>query len=127
MVHCRKLPLLALFLAAVYSGSAITQPTSPVTRRTPQFENESVRVWRTTIAPRQPLTMHRHESGRVIVALTGGTLRILKESGESRTVTWEKGNAYWLPADPPGEKHGDVNVGREPIEVVVVELVPRNP
>jgi len=42
----RKLALSALFLAAVHPGSAITQPASPVTGRTPQFENESVRVWR---------------------------------------------------------------------------------
>ncbi|HLQ23288.1 MAG TPA: hypothetical protein VK132_08770 [Gemmatimonadales bacterium] len=125
----KKLPLLVLapFLAAVHSGSAITQPASPVTRRTPQFENESVRVWRSSIAPHQPLTMHRHENGRVLVALTGGTVKIVKESGESRTVAWESGRAYWLPADPPGERHADLNEGREPIEVMVVELKPPAP
>jgi quercetin dioxygenase-like cupin family protein len=125
----RKLPLLALalLLAPVHPGSAITQPPSPVTRRTPQFENDSVRVWRSSIAPQQPLTMHRHESGRVLVALTGGTVKIVKESGESRTVTWESGKAYWLPADPPGERHADLNDGREPIEVMVVELKPPAP
>jgi hypothetical protein len=42
-------------------------------------------------------------------------------------VTWERGHAYWLPADPPGEKHGDLNEGTEPIEVMVVELKPRTP
>jgi len=97
------------------------------TRRVPQFENESVRVWKSLIAPGQPLSLHRHEHGRVIVALRGGTLRIVKESGESRAVTWETGSAYWLPADPPGERHGDVNEGGEPIEVMVVELAPRTP
>jgi quercetin dioxygenase-like cupin family protein len=107
--------------------SAASPPPPAATVRTPQFENDSVRVWKTSIAPGQPLTMHRHESGRVIVALTDGTLRIVKESGDSRTVTWEKGNAYWLAADPPGEKHGDLNEGREPIEVMVVELKPRTP
>ena len=112
-------------LAWTVSGSATPQPQATV--RTPQFENDSVRVWKTSIATGQPLTMHRHENGRVIVALTDGTLRIVKESGESRTVTWERGNAYWLPADPPGEKHGDVNDGRDPIEVMVVELKPRTP
>jgi quercetin dioxygenase-like cupin family protein len=95
------------------------------TVRTPQLENDAVRVWKTSIAPGQPLTMHRHENGRVIVALTDGTLRIVKEAGDSRTVTWEKGKAYWLAADPPGEKHGDLNEGEEPIEVMVVELKPR--
>ena len=68
--------------------------------------------------------MHRHENGRVLVALTGGTVKIVKESGESRTVTWESGKAYWLPADPPDERHADLNEGREPIEVMVVELKP---
>ena len=108
------------------AASSSTQP-SAVTRRTPQFANESVRVWKSVIAPGQPLSLHRHESGRVIVALKGGTLRIVKESGDSRTVTWETGKAYWLPADPPFEKHGDLNEGREPIEVMVVELVSRTP
>jgi quercetin dioxygenase-like cupin family protein len=121
----RKIPWLVV-LALGYTSAASTQPPKS-TVRTPQFENDSVRVWKTSIATGQPLTMHRHESGRVIVALTDGTLRIVNESGASRTVTWEKGNAYWLPADPPGEKHGDVNEGKEPIEVMVVELKPRPP
>jgi quercetin dioxygenase-like cupin family protein len=113
-------------LAVGLAASSSSQPTT-VTRRTPQFENESVRVWKSTIAPGQPLSLHRHESGRVIVALTGGTLEIVKESGEARSVTWETGKAYWLPADPPGERHGDRNPGPQPIEVMVVELVPRTP
>jgi len=114
-------------LALGLSGSAQTQPPPSPTRRVPQFENESVRVWKSVIAPGQPLSLHRHENGRVIVALAGGTLRIVKESGESRTVTWETGKAYWLTADPPGEKHGDLNEDKDPVEVMVVEMVPRNP
>jgi quercetin dioxygenase-like cupin family protein len=120
----RTLHLVVLALGVTTTASP-QPPTSTV--RTPQFENDSVRVWKTSIAPGQPLTLHRHESGRVIVALTDGTLRIVKESGESRTVTWEKGKAYWLAADPPGQKHGDLNQGQEPIEVMVVELKPRTP
>jgi len=120
----RTLHLVVLALGVTTTASP-QPPTSTV--RTPQFENDSVRVWKTSIAPGQPLTLHRHESGRVIVALTDGTLRIVKESGESRTVTWEKGKAYWLAADPPGQKHGDLNQGQEPIEVMVVELKPPAP
>jgi len=118
-------------LCPVVLALAVTTTASPqpprTTVRTPQFENESVRVWKTSIAPGQPLTLHRHENGRVIVALTDGTLKIVKESGESKTVTWEKGKAYWLSADPPGEKHGDLNEGKDPIEVMVVELKARTP
>jgi quercetin dioxygenase-like cupin family protein len=121
----RKVWGLGLMALGFTSVVGTELPRSTV--RTPQFENDSVRVWKTSIAPGQPLTMHRHESARVIVALTDGTLRIVKGSGESRTVTWARGNAYWLPADPPGERHGDVNEGKEPIEVMVVELVHATP
>ena len=98
-----------------------------MTRRVPQLENESVKVWKSVIVPGQPLSLHRHENGRVIVALKGGTLKIVKESGESRAVVWETGKAYWLSADPPGARHGDLNEGPEPIEVMVVELAPGKP
>jgi hypothetical protein len=108
----------------VYERDVRPRP-SAATQRIPQLENESVRVWKTIIEPRQPLTMHRHDAGRVIVALKGGTLKVVKASGESRAMTWETGKAYWLSADPPGETHGDVNEGDEPIEVMVIELKPR--
>ena len=92
------------------------------TARTPQFENEYVEVWKSVIVPNQPLSMHRHDNPRAIIALKGGTLRVVNEAGESHDMTWETGSAYWLEADPPGELHGDVNEGTEPIEVIVVQL-----
>lgn len=117
----RILPACSL-LALLAAPAPPEQPAT--TRRVPQLENESVRVWKSIIAPGQPLTMHRHEAGRVIVALRGGTLRIVSESGAAREVQWETGKAYWLSADPPGERHGDQNPGSEPIEVMVIELQP---
>ena len=92
------------------------------TRRIPQFENENVHVWKSIILPHQPLSLHRHERGRVIVALAGGTLQIVQESGDKRAVQWETGKAYWLAADPPGARHADLNETNTPIEVMVVEL-----
>ena len=97
-------------------------PQDRVTRRVPQFENEHVEVWKSIIQPNQPLSMHRHDNPRAIIALRGGTLRVVSEAGESRDLTWETGSAYWLDADPPGELHGDVNQGTEPVEVIVVQL-----
>jgi hypothetical protein len=114
------LSLVSIGLAA----SAVTQQAS-ATRRIPQLENDTVKVWKSIIAPDQPLSMHRHEAGRVIVALKGGTLKIVQKTGESKEVQWETGKAYWLDADPPGTTHGDVNPGKEPIEVIVVELKQR--
>ena len=97
-------------------------PDDQVTRRVPQFENEHVEVWKSIIQPNQPLSMHRHDNPRAIIALRGGTLRVVNEAGEFRDMTWETGAAYWLEADPPGELHGDVNQGTEPVEVIVVQL-----
>jgi len=93
-----------------------------VTHRVPMFENDEVKVWKTIIVPNSPLAMHRHEHGRTIVALKGGTLTILQDTGEKTNVVWETGKAYWLDADPPGDKkHADVNETTETIEVMVIE------
>ncbi len=125
--------LLALLLACTPSAeSPADEPAgaeaeaagepAPTTGRTPQFENEHVTVWKSVIVPNQPLAMHRHDNPRAIIALKGGTLTVVNDSDERHDMTWETGNAYWLEADPPGELHGDVNEGPEPVEVIVVQL-----
>jgi hypothetical protein len=47
------------------------------TQRVAQFENEDVKVWKSLVLPNQPLTMHRHDHPRVIIALKGGTMKIV--------------------------------------------------
>ena len=110
----RTLPLLAA------TAMFVSQPGT--TQRVPQFENDQVKVWRSTVIPNAPLALHRHEHPRVIIALTGGTMNIVTQGGGTETHQWETGKAYWLPANPPGELHTDVNAGEKPIEVMVVEL-----
>ena len=113
---------MAVILAASAAASAVQQTPAPSTRE-PQFENENVRVWKTIIMPNQPLTLHRHEFGRTIVTLKGGTLDIVDASGKTtKQVVWETGKAYWLDKDPAGQQHGDINRGKEPMEVIVVEM-----
>ena len=102
--------------------SADPSLTQQVTQRVPQFENEHVEVWKSIIMPNQPLSMHRHDNPRAIIALRGGTLTVTSDAGARKDMTWETGSAYWLEADPPGEMHGDVNEGTEPVEVIVVQL-----
>ena len=112
-------PFATLTLLLVACGPA---PQEQATGRTPQFDNEHVEVWKSVIVPTQPLEMHRHDNPRAIIALKGGTLTVVNEAGEGRAMTWETGSAYWLDADTPGELHGDVNEGDEPVEVIVVQL-----
>ena len=78
-------------------------------------------LWHSRILPL--LSLHRHDHGRTIVALKGGTLDVVDGSGATKEkMTWESGKAYWLGADAPNTQHGDLNKGTEPIEVIVVEL-----
>ena len=114
--------MLPSFLLGAGVRGAIQQ-TPATTRREPQFENEHLKVWKSIILPNQPLNVHRHDHGRALIALVGGKLDVVDEKGTHiTTYDWQSGKAYWLPADPPGKMHGDVNHGPDPIEVIVVEL-----
>ena len=114
---------IAAVLACMGQLGAQTPPAAQTgTRRIPQFENDHVRVWKSIIEPNQPLTQHRHEHGRTLIALAGGTMKIVQANGSSKAVVWETGKAYWLDADPPGQTHADVNEGPKAIEVIVVEM-----
>ena len=115
--------VIGLVFAAGVAVGALQQQAASGTRREPQFENDHVRVWKSIIMPNQPLTLHRHEHGRTIVALKGGTLDVVDANSKTlQTMKWESGKAYWLDVDPSGQQHGDLNRGKEPIEVIVVEL-----
>lgn len=118
--------IIGIALVTAFSAGAAAgafQQQGAQTRREPQFENDHVRVWKSIILPNQPLALHRHDHGRTIVALKGGTLDVVGAKGETlKKMTWESGKAYWLGPDPAGEQHGDMNRGTEPIDVIVVEM-----
>jgi beta-alanine degradation protein BauB len=116
-----KSKLLLLAASACIVGVTVAQTMSG-TGREPQFENTDVKVWKSLVLPNDPLPLHRHEHPRVIIALAGGTMKILEESGQSEIHQWQTGKAYWLPANAPGTRHQDLNIGDKPIEVIVVEL-----
>ena len=72
--------------------------------------------------PNAPLAMHTHQHPRIIIALSGGTVKVVNEDGTSETHQWETGKAYWLSAEEGKKRHTDANQGTQPIEVMVVEL-----
>lgn len=115
---------IAFVLGILVGGLGVmrSQQTAPATQRIMQFENDDVKVWKSIVVPNAPLSMHRHEHGRVIIALRGGTMKIVEQSGASEAHVWDTGKAYWLPANAPGTMHADVNAGQQPMEVMVVEL-----
>jgi quercetin dioxygenase-like cupin family protein len=92
-------------------------------RREPQMENAQVSVWKSVVMPKQPLTLHRHDHGRVLVALTDGRLNVVDKNGKVlNTYVLTAGKSLWLGVDPPGQLHADVNPGSQPVEVIVVQL-----
>jgi quercetin dioxygenase-like cupin family protein len=111
-----------LFAIALIPVGALTPQQAGQTQRIPQFENEDVAVWKTTIQPNAPLTMHTHQHPRVIIALSGGTMKVVNEDGTSEQHQWDTGKAYWLPTEEGKKPHGDANIGSRPIEVMVVEV-----
>jgi beta-alanine degradation protein BauB len=116
--------LLACFAVLMLFGTIgmVRSQQAAQTQRIPQFENADVKVWKSVVMPNAPLTMHRHDHPRVIIALSGGTMKIVDQNGATEAHVWETGKAYWLPANPPNTMHADVNAGDKPIEVMVVEL-----
>ena len=69
--------------------------------------------------------MHRHEHPRVIVAMSGGTMKIV-ERAPRRVACLGDRQSLLAPRNPPNTMHADVNAGDKPIEVVVVELKKEN-
>ena len=104
------------------AGVAVGQQGS-ASRREPQFENSDVMVWKSIVMPNQPLALHRHDHGRALISLNGGTLNVVDGNGKVMDVyKLEAGKAIWLDADKAGTQHADVNPGKAPVEVIVVQL-----
>jgi len=109
-------------------GAMWAQQQQPASRREPQFENAQVTVWKSIVMPNQPLKLHRHDHGRVLVALTDGQLKVVDGAGKTLdTYNLKAGKSLWLGIDPPGQMHADVNRGTKPVEVIVVQLKKDNP
>jgi beta-alanine degradation protein BauB len=116
--------MVALVLAAAGSGTPQQRNQS---QRISQFENQDVNAWKSIVMPNAPLVMHTHAHPRVIIALTGGTMKIVYEDGASEVHKWETGKAYWLSQQEGERRHADVNIGIAPIEVMVVEVKDAQP
>ena len=113
----------AAIIGTVFAAGVAVGQQQATTRREPQFENSEVQVWKSTIYPGKPLGLHRHDHGRALVSLNGGVLNVVDADGKVLdTYNLKAGTAMWLDADKPGTQHADVNPGKEPVEVIVVQL-----
>ena len=95
------------------------------TQRKAHFSNKHVKVWGTIIYPneQQQLPMHHHQYDRVVVALNNGELKVVNNKKQSHLLKLKKGKSYFLPKDVKNETHVDINIGKKPLKVVVIELL----
>ena len=111
------------FTGVVFAAGVAVGQQAAASRREPQFENSEVMVWKSIVMPNQPLSLHRHDHGRALISLNGGTLNVVDGSNKVMdTYKLEAGKAMWLEADKAGTQHADVNPGKQPVEVIVVQL-----
>jgi quercetin dioxygenase-like cupin family protein len=112
-----------IVLVSVFAAGIAVGQQASTSRREPQFENSEVQVWKSIISPGTPLGLHRHDHGRALISLNGGTLNVVDGDGKVIDVyKLEAGKAMWLDADKAGTQHADVNPGKTPVEVIVVQL-----
>ena len=110
-------------IGSVFAAGVAVGQQNAASRREPQFENSEVQVWKSIVMPKQPLSLHRHDHGRALISLNGGTLNVVDGNGKVMDVyKLEAGKAMWLEADKAGTQHADVNPGTQPVEVVVLQL-----
>ena len=82
------------------------------------LENEHVRVLEYQIKPGQKEAWHTHPP-KVSYIVSGGTLRITTEGGDSFVVTEDSDNAAWMGAVG---RHFGANIGTTPVRIVLVEI-----
>src|SRR3954462_2666382 len=121
----RAIRSIVLAVAAFGAGAGVmgAPQQAQASQREDQFENQYMKAWKTTVMPKAPLALHRHDHGRALVALTDGVLQVQDKNGKVlETYNLKAGKAMWLGKDPPGQMHVDVNPGTKPVEVIVVQL-----
>ncbi|MFT5134811.1 MAG: quercetin dioxygenase-like cupin family protein [Gammaproteobacteria bacterium] len=111
-----------LFLLTLSFGQVQAVEIDPVSVSSNLYkvllENEHVRVVEYQINPGERDDWHTHPA-KVSYVLTGGSLKITTESGESFVVEEEENSAGWFGAVG---KHFAENVGKTPVRIVFVEI-----
>lgn len=112
----RLIPVLAVLLvpALVAAQDPVTADPS---HHIVEIDNPQVRVFRTTLGPREKTIAHDHPAG-VAVFLTDSTYRIGSGKGTPREESVKRGDVRLMPAGI----HTVENLGTSPSEMLMVEL-----
>jgi beta-alanine degradation protein BauB len=126
-MRARRIALSALFLAVSFPLTVAGQEAEPAQvdpvvvspdRFTVLLENEHVRVVEYVLLPGERDQWHTHPP-KVSVVVTGGTLRITTEDGQSFLTDEKEASASWMGALG---RHFAQNVGETPVRIILVEI-----
>ena len=81
------------------------------------FENDQVRVLRSSVGPREKSPMHEHPA-TVVISLGDGKGKFTLADGKTRETSSKAGEALWTAA----EKHAYENLSDKASEAILVEL-----
>lgn len=84
------------------------------------IDTPAIRVWRWTLANGHSTGQHRHGYDYVVVPVTGGTLRVIDQAGESTAMHQVAGEPY---ARSAGVEHEVVGADSRDVVFVEVELL----
>ena len=90
-----------------------------VADRTPEMENERVRIFRLLLAPGESTGEHTHALQGLSVVIIGGKIAVDHHGTTTETVTFEPGDYRWHEG---GMRHSLRNVGSATFETVEIEL-----
>jgi hypothetical protein len=82
----------------------------------PVTDNDKMKAWEVTYKPGQGSEMQAR-SGRLVHAISGGTMRRTGEDGKTSDVVWKKGDTRWLAQ----EKFSNTNVGKTTVHLLVMQ------
>ena len=121
----RLVALLSLTLAFGSAGPSVARQPARIDAATASpdrfkvlLENQHVRVLEYVLLPGERDQWHTHPP-KVSYVVSGGTLRITTEDGQSFLTDEKTGSASWM--DTLG-KHFAENVGKTPVRIVLVEV-----
>ena len=92
------------------------------TKRTPFFNGQYAKAWKTTICPNSKLKFHKHNTARILIPHESGTLKVLYKNGKSEMIKLTKGVPTYLPVSEGLKLHEDINVGKKPLSLIVISI-----
>ncbi len=86
-----------------------------------EFENQYVRVIRSTYGPHEKSVMHQHPAEAVVIDLTNQDMhQVMLDGSTPPPSTFKAGSVRW--ASTAGVTHQDVNLSNERLEILRIEI-----